>query len=132
VFVFVLLVKYCNQLCMFVYLAYVVASRIHVVVASRIHGVIAVDTMIILCRQCDWLLNHDKSCTESVSSNSVEDGLDPESSVYKAIMSNDVIQLALMSPRTLTGKELSCCSIGLTGCWKWLLTSGCSSVPLRS
>ena len=51
--------------------------------------------------QCDWLLNHNGEDSEQATV--VGSGLDPGSSVYRAIMSSDVIQLALMNPRTLTG-----------------------------
>lgn len=56
--------------------------------------------------QCDWLLNRDASNGSSAAVNGVrglDQSLDTDSSMYKAIMSNHVIQLALVNPKTLTG-----------------------------
>jgi Kip1 ubiquitination-promoting complex protein 2 len=55
---------------------------------------------------CYWLLNQGgiDACSSSPSAaaaNMVDEGLDPESSIYKAIMANHVIQLSLTSHKTL-------------------------------
>ena len=53
--------------------------------------------------QCEYLLS-DHSDTGSVSADT-EEGLDPNSAVYKAIMSDSAIQLGLSSPRSLIGQQ---------------------------
>jgi hypothetical protein len=58
------------------------------------------------CEQCDWLLTRDATNGTSVAGNGIQgldQSLDQDSSIYKAIMSNHVIQLALVNPKTLTG-----------------------------
>ncbi|CAF0741563.1 unnamed protein product [Didymodactylos carnosus] len=44
---------------------------------------------------CEWLLGEKNSHRDDY-----ESGLDPESSIYKAIMSNSVVQIALNNPKT--------------------------------
>ena len=52
----------------------------------------------------------------------LEDGLDPESPIYKAIMSNPIVQLGLNNPRSLLGKKK--CVISSQGKKKTLIVVG--------
>ena len=49
--------------------------------------------------QCEWLL----SGTRIAADKDLEEGLDEDSPIYKAIMSNHVVQLGLNNPRSLLG-----------------------------
>ena len=51
--------------------------------------------------QCEWLLSGNRVG----AGQDLEEGLDPESPIYKAIMSNPIVQLGLNNPRSLLGKE---------------------------
>ena len=51
--------------------------------------------------QCEWLLSGNKVG----AGQDLEEGLDPESPIYKAIMSNPIVQLGLNNPRSLLGKK---------------------------
>lgn len=48
--------------------------------------------------QCEWLLGERRP-----SLHNFNDGLDPDESIYKAIMSNPHIQLSLTNPKMLLG-----------------------------
>lgn len=50
-------------------------------------------------RQCAWLLGERRRSLQDL-----DEGLDPEGPIYKAIMSNPLIQLSLTNPRMLLGK----------------------------
>ncbi|KXJ07692.1 Ubiquitin-associated domain-containing protein 1, partial [Exaiptasia diaphana] len=49
---------------------------------------------------CEWLLGDKKGNLENI-----DDGLDPESPIYKAIMENPMVQLSLYNPRVLAAFE---------------------------
>ena len=54
-----------------------------------------------LSHQCDWLLSERKE-----SPDLLDEGLDPNSPVYKAILANPSVQLGLNSQRCFFGEEL--------------------------
>lgn len=49
--------------------------------------------------QCEWLLGERRPSLQDL-----DEGLDPDGPIYKAIMSNPHIQLSLTSPKMLLGK----------------------------
>ena len=49
--------------------------------------------------QCEWLLGDRKTLPSDV-----DEGLDVDGPIYKAIMANPTIQLGLNNPRCLLGK----------------------------
>ena len=53
-----------------------------------------------LILQCEWLLNGGYSKDPDPD---LKDGLDPESPVYKAILSNPVVQLGISNPKSILG-----------------------------
>jgi hypothetical protein len=52
--------------------------------------------------QCDWLLGDRKTQPQDL-----DEGLDTNGAVYKAIMANPQVQLGLNNPRCLLGKTCS-------------------------
>ena len=54
--------------------------------------------------QCEWLLSGGYNKGPDLGLN---DELDPESPVYKAILSNPVVQLGISNPKSLLGQYLS-------------------------
>lgn len=51
---------------------------------------------------CDWLLNHDMDSSLASEDQLTGEGLDTSSTIYKAIMSSDIVRLSLSSHKTLT------------------------------
>lgn len=58
--------------------------------------------IVLYISQCDWLLGDRKTQPQDL-----DDGLDTNGAVYKAIMANPQVQLGLNNPRCLLGKSYS-------------------------
>lgn len=59
--------------------------------------------------QCEWLLGDRKPSPEEL-----DQGIDPDSPLFRAILDNPVVQLGLTNPKTLLG---TCAPLTLAGEW---------------